>query len=147
MKTRNINLKVTRTVRDGHLSYSLEGNFEPLPCGNLVEARIRAYFKKITEPPTDSDGNFFRLIDRENHGTEHLQVYNRLYPPAKDGTRPSGITRDIKFVDLRPTSVLYNNLNRENADGIEDMCKEYREICEILESVEDGEETILIELN
>lgn len=145
-KWRVINLKVTRTVRDGHLSYSLVSNFNPLPCGNLVECRVREYFKKITQPPTESDGNFFRLIDRESHGTQHLQVFNRLYPPAKDGTRPNGVTRDIKFIDLRPTAVLFNNLNSNDFDGIAQMRKEYQEICEILASVEDGEDTILVEL-
>ena len=144
---REISIRVTRTVRDGHRTYSLDGNFTPLPCGNLVEGRIREYFRKITEPPTESDGNFFRLIDRETHCSLHVSIFNRVYPPKKDGSRQNGVTRDIKFIDLRPTSVLYNHLMEKNPDGLDSMRKEYREIWAILSSFEDEEDSILVELN
>jgi len=41
---------------------------------------------------------------------------------------------------------LYNNLTSDEGGGLAEMQKEYRELWGILNSVEDGEDTILVEL-
>ncbi|MBT3786539.1 hypothetical protein HOF92_16310 [bacterium] len=145
-KPREISIKVTRNIHNGHLTYTLDGNFSPLPCGNLVESRVREFFRKITKPANESEGNFFRIIERETHGTLHVSIFNQLYPARKDRSNTESTSRDIKFIDLRPTSVLYNNLTSDEGGGLAEMQKEYRELWGILNSVEDGEDTILVEL-
>jgi len=141
-----ISVTLTRIVRDGHLSYRLQGDFNCIPVGNLVEKRIRDFFLRITTPANSTEGNFFRLIDRDQHCSLHVKIYNQLYSGAKGSFDEDAPGRDIKFIDLMSPDVLFSNLKSTDKGGPEGMQKEFKEIQKIIESVKDSEEILAVEL-
>jgi hypothetical protein len=141
-----ITVTLTRIVRDGHLSYRLQGDFSCIPVGNLVEKRIRDFFLRITTPANSTEGNFFRLVDRDQHCSLHVKLYNQTYSSAKAGIRKDAPGRDIKFIDLMSPDVLFSNLKSPEKNGHKGMQQEFIEIQKIIQSVENSEETLSVEL-
>ena len=57
-----ITIKLTRRILDGHLMYDVEGNLKPIPCGSMVETKIKDYFKGKTGERIPREGFFSELL-------------------------------------------------------------------------------------
>lgn len=140
-----ISIQITRTVKEGHLTYKLEGNFRPIACGNLVESGIRDYFRKHSGTRRTSEGQFFRLIDREESPMDHASLYQEQFIDAKGQVKRGAPSRDVKFLAMKTCDQVYHAL-RDQERGPESMKEEYRRIKEIMSSIEDNEDMVLVEL-
>lgn len=140
-----VSIQITRTVKDGHLTYKFEGNFHPIACGNLVESGIRDYFRKYSGTRTTAEGQFFRLIDRETLPMDHASLYQEQFIDSKGQVKKGAPSRDVKFLALKTNDQLYHAL-RDAERGPEAMKEEYQRIKEIMASIEDNEDMVLVEL-
>ena len=57
-----ITIKLTRKILDGHLMYDIEGNLKPIPCGSMVETKIKDYFKGKTGERIPREGSILELL-------------------------------------------------------------------------------------
>lgn len=141
-----ITIKIVRRIVDGHLMYDLEGNLKPIPCGSMVEIKIRDYFKGRTGHKIPREGFFFRIIDRENFPQLHAAYYHERYHSLMKTDAKKVPDREIKFIDLLPTDKLYHSVKSDEKGGMEGLVKEYKEIVKIINSLDDEEDILLIQL-
>ena len=72
-----ITIKLTRRVLDGHLMYDLEGNLKPIPCGSMVETKIKDYFKGKTGERIPREGFFFRIIEDSTFPIRDKPIFSK----------------------------------------------------------------------
>lgn len=142
-----ITIKIVRRVQDGHLMYDLEGNLKPIPCGSMVELKIKDYFKGKTGAKIPREGHFFRIIDRENYPQLHAAFYLERYGSTQRTGSFQVPGREINFIDLLPTDILFHSIKNEDKGGIDGVIKEYNDILKIIKSVQDEEDILLVQLS
>lgn len=142
-----ITIKLTRRILDGHLMYDLDGNLKPIPCGSMVETKIKDYFKGKTGERIPREGFFFRIIDRENHPQLHAVYYREQYGVESIASNIQSPGREIKFIDLQPTDRLFYAIKNEDKGGVDGLVEEYKDIQKIIASVDDEEEILMIQLS
>lgn len=142
-----ITIKLTRKILDGHLMYDIEGNLKPIPCGSMVETKIKDYFKGKTGERIPREGFYFRIIDRENNPQLHASYYREKYGVESIAKNTQSPGREIKFIDLQPTDRLFYAIKNEDKGGIEGLVKEYKDIQKIISSIDDEEEILMIQLS